>query len=152
MDDQVVTALRAALAKAEAELQGLQREAEAIADRIEEIANVKTALEYTISRQGTSRRITQEDADGSWALLSRRAAILKLLAESARPLSPTDIAEGLVARGRTDNTRGVSATLSRLKLDAKVRSMGYSKWVASGAPESDSEAPESVEPPDKEIA
>jgi len=99
------------------------------------------ALEFTVQIQAGSSNGDANDlsddqlpsAVHEWRALSRRSAVMRLLREWGKPISPKDLTTELHKRGRTDAYNGVAATLSRLKDDSKVESAGYGLWRLPGS-------------------
>jgi hypothetical protein len=71
-----------------------------------------------------------------WQELARTDAIMRVLHEIDEPLSPAEIAQALVARGRDDPAHHVSAALAHLKNSGRVRQVARGQWVRA-----DSELP-----------
>jgi hypothetical protein len=113
-------ALAEALTRARAELADVEA-------RADELRRIVSALEYTLRLNRPSSIDAAGDFD--WKNASRRAAVQRALAEAPKPLSPKELAVMLTAQGRKDAAPGISATLSRLKDDGKVKSAGYGKWT-----------------------
>lgn len=137
MDGSISDAVGAALASARQELEAAEENAAKLRKLVE-------ALEYTLRLQSPGD--LQGVSDGEWQRLSRRAAIQQVLVKAGRPMSPKEITEALAARGRNDRAHGVSATLSGLKNQQKVKSAGYGKWVPG--PKAASPSPENGTGPD----
>jgi hypothetical protein len=85
------------------------------------------------SKQGDPRAMeeaTKALARGTWANLSRREAIVRLLREEKRPLRPSEITKLLRERGRDEQkSNPISATLAGMKDRGDARQVGNGKWL-----------------------
>lgn len=61
--------------------------------------------------------------------MPRTEAILRVMTDEARPLSPEDIRQALNDRGRTDEYNAVSAAIAHLQRTDRVHSVGRGAWV-----------------------
>lgn len=114
-------------ARAAAELEAAEKVVQALEFTMGIHAGGDSAVPVPLAR-ATIRTTGAPKSVDEWRRLSRRAAILSVLAEYGRPISPKDLGSELHRRGRTDGYNGVSASLSRLKDDGKVESAGYGLW------------------------
>lgn len=65
-----------------------------------------------------------------WNLLSRAAAVLRVLRENGQPMAPVEIVKVLEAVGRpNDKAHYVSAVLNYLRSKGRVRNEGRGQWV-----------------------
>jgi len=64
-----------------------------------------------------------------WAALTRTDAITRVLDEEGGPMSPKEITDALLARGRSDKRKLVAAAIQYLKREGRVHSIGYGEWV-----------------------
>jgi hypothetical protein len=72
-----------------------------------------------------------------WSRMARTDAIAALLEQTGRPMSPAEMSEVLMSRGRKEDTaRLVSASLSHLRRQGRVESAGHGVWVHAGSAES----------------
>ena len=118
--DAVISALPDELRASEAELAAVERQMEPLRARHAELQAMVSALKFTIERRIARHPAVPAQAN-SWAHLSLRAAVERLLAErGALPIG--EIAAGLIDHGRNDAKKSISATLSHLKADGKVTS------------------------------
>jgi len=85
-----------------------------------------------------------DPAEDVWRSLSRLKAIVRVLAESDGPRSPSVISRLLEERGREgDLPYLVSAALANLKRAKRVEQAGYGLWTIPG--KVDTEQPEGVD-------
>ena len=62
----------------------------------------------------------------------RTDAVEEVLRSARRPLAPAEIVQALEEVGRVDTAALVSATLSYLQGQGRVRRLGRGQWVAAG--------------------
>jgi hypothetical protein len=150
--------LREALTLAEADLTELVAQRDRLQADIDRVQAEVTGLRVALSRQngqpfepepvdagGLGEEVdyapepveVTDEPDPIWTRLTRTDAVLRLLEEDG-PLGPTEIAEMLQERGRSDETPGaVSATLAKLHSHRRVKSLGRALWVVPGGRRSD---------------
>lgn len=78
---------------------------------------------------GEGQRDTDPDDISSMA---QTDAVLRVLAESEEPLTPTEVAQRLTERGRPTNPRNVSATLTRLRSRGLAVTRERGQWTPTG--------------------
>ena len=71
-----------------------------------------------------------------WRALTRTDAVVRVLSESNKPMSPREITNVLLSMGRTDKRKLVAAAIQYLKQGKRVHSIGYGEWVAGPLPPS----------------
>jgi hypothetical protein len=148
----VVDALRAALEDVQGQVSRLEA-------RLQELREVEKGLQYAVAHPDVIQARPKSGPSpvpgnhGDWPSLSRPKAVLRVLSEADRPLSPQEVVEELTAHGRTDPRPGVSSALTRLKADGKVEAVGFSQWIATkgDAVHDQESASESHERPDEPI-
>jgi hypothetical protein len=86
----------------------------------------RVAVRYDIEppRDGPLPREVEE-----WQQLTRTDAIMRVLKEAGRPMSPADIAQVLAEKGRDDSGHYVSAGLAYLKDSHRAHAEGRGQWV-----------------------
>ncbi len=128
--------LETALADAEASLADAERQLAELTERIETLSIEKRGLELSLARhRGESSPAERPKALNPWVPLARTDAIIKIMEEASDPLSPTSIVKTLADVGREgDTSHNVSAALSYLQGQNKVRSLGRGRWVLAETP------------------
>jgi hypothetical protein len=124
--------LRAALADTENLLAQKYRERAVVDDEIQQLEAERRGLRLAIKRHDAAP-VDPESLDelDLWAGLPRTEAVLWLLREVGRPMRPTEIVTKLGQRGRDDGPKVVSASLTHLQKQGKVRSEGRGEWVTT---------------------
>jgi hypothetical protein len=69
------------------------------------------------------------DEPDLFAGMARTQAVVTVLREVGRPMSPSEIVTELNQRGRSDGPKVVSASLTHLQKQGKVRSESRGEWV-----------------------
>jgi hypothetical protein len=128
-----IEALEAALQETKTRL----AEAEAAAQEIPILREEVRGLELAVARRnGTAP--TAEPAfprpelptTDDWVSLSRPQAILRVLANEGKAMSPADLASSLNKVGRpNDLPHYISSALNNLQKRQKVRRTGYGRWT-----------------------
>jgi hypothetical protein len=133
--------IEAALADNEAALAAAEQELAELTERIDALRLEKRGLELFVARhRGDQPREAGWDGIKTkpvhpWVPLARTDAILEALETVAEPLSPGAITDMLTEKGRTGDTpKNVSAALSYLQTQDKVRSLGRGRWVLAKTP------------------
>jgi hypothetical protein len=120
--DTVLDALQEELRASEAELVAVERQMDPLRARHDELEAMVRALKFTIERRAARQVVAASAPNPTWARLSLRAAIERLLTERG-PLTVREIAEALTENGRpSDAKKSISATLSHLKAAGKASS------------------------------
>jgi hypothetical protein len=141
---------RRALADAERDRERAARQLQAVALRIQELLEETRGLERALARhEGAAVPIP---TDMNWQGLTRTDAIMQILQAEAVALSPTEITNKLVERGRRDRPPVVSAALAHLKSRGRVESAGYGKWRLVGADKDTSDGREEEGNPSEALA
>jgi hypothetical protein len=129
--------LESALADAEAALADAERQLGELRERIEALTVEKRGLELSLARHRGEPAHAKEapKAENQWTGMPRTDAIIKVLEDADDTLSPADIVRKLSAKGREgDTSHNVSAALSYLQGQKKVRSLGRGRWVLHETP------------------
>jgi hypothetical protein len=69
---------------------------------------------------------------GDWRTLPRTEAVVRMLAEAGKPLSPSELSQRLQGVGRDDSPVAVGKALNRLQHQRRATTTGWAKWVPSG--------------------
>ena len=147
-NDALTVALTTALEDARTALAEAEREVEAAKEKVEQLRREQHGLELALARhQGQESGLTPnrliglagEDFEKVRAerehQMARTDAIQEVMAQTPEPLSPAEVVGRLRARGRTDDTpHNVSAALSYLQRQGRVRSLGRGQWVLAETP------------------
>ncbi len=129
--------LETALADADAALAVAEQELVELRERIEALTTEKRGLELSLARHRGEPAHPKEatKTDNAWTRLARTNAIIKVMEDARDPLSPADVVRTLSAVGREgDTSHNVSAALSYLQGQKKVRSLGRGRWVLAETP------------------
>jgi hypothetical protein len=152
----VTQALEVALAEVKAAIPEAQAEAERTARRVAELLDEERGLQLALARRAPSAGATTTvgtdgvdavlveppmepaapevplaEQHGDWAPLNHMDAVLRVLVEARRPLSPKDIVRALRAVGRSDSSDQVRAALNALKRQRRAALMGRAQWAAT---------------------
>lgn len=130
--------LLAALHDAEKRLATAEKRRQELDTRIEELRAEKHGLDLAVARhrlETTQQGDTEQSpSQGAWINLHRTNAILQMLQREQRAMTPSELSSALISVGRKkDNPAYVSAALSYLKRNHRVRSEGQGRWSLNGA-------------------
>lgn len=156
-------ALEEVLAETDKELAEVTRQMQALQERAESLKAERMGLQMALTRRVAKSQERKDRVIDSavavvegvstvaaglseaylWRDLARTEAILRVMAEMNRPVSPTELSQMLRSRGRVDDSRDyVSAALAHLKKQKKVERAGYGLWIL---PSADSRKPLSLD-------
>jgi hypothetical protein len=153
---EITEALEAALAEVKAAIPQAQAEAERTARHVAELLEEERGLQLALARRAASDgatttagtegvdaaldepptepaapEVAPAEPPGDWASLNHQDAVLRVLTEARRPLSPKDIVRALRAVGRSDSGDQVRAALNALKRIGRASLTGRAQWVAT---------------------
>lgn len=122
--------LEAALADADLALRETTRQLDQLRERVDVLQLERRGLELALARhQGRPAPDAAQQEDSEWLSLPRTAAILRVMERTDEPMAPVEITRQLRQFGRTDTGHAVSAALSYLHREDRVRSLGRGQWV-----------------------
>jgi hypothetical protein len=125
---EVRQALEQALAENIQAAEETQKRIRELIDGMNRLREERRGLELALQRYGGG---VAKSGENGWANLTRPEAVLRVMQQVGRPVSPTALAEFLAQLGREDGPRFVSAALTGLKQRGKVRQLGRGLWVLS---------------------
>jgi hypothetical protein len=154
---EITEALEAALAEVKAAIPQAQAEAERTARHVAELLDEERGLQLALARRAASDgaatttagtegvdaaldelptepaapEVAPAEPHGDWASLNHQDAVLRVLTEARRPLSPKDIVRALRAVGRSDSGDQVRAALNALKRQRRASLTGRAQWAAT---------------------
>jgi hypothetical protein len=122
--------LIAALADVELRLEQKRRERVQLDLEVRQLEIEHRGLTLAVKRHDAAPvDLESLDEPDFFAGMSRTQAIVTVLREAGRPMSPSEIVTELNQRGRSDGPKVVSASLAHLQKQGKVRSESRGEWV-----------------------